>query len=314
MSFSGTTKDELAGFIPEARHCQIAELAAFFAFADLPGPGEEGAPLKMRMRTANAGTARKFFTLCKKAFNIDVVVCKGSENVSSHHGISVRFSNPEDAARAMKAAGHAGILKQECCRRSFLRGAFLSAGSVSDPEKSYHLEIVCPRRETAELLRDIMGRMGYEPRVVTRKKDFVVYLKDGDQIVRLLGEMGASISFLNIESVRVIKEMRGTVNRQVNCETANLNKTIVSAVRQTEEIRYLRDHGGFGSLTEPLRQIAELRLEYPEASLSELGSLLDPPIGKSGVNHRLRKVCTRARDLRRRNHDVPADQEEDYYD
>ena len=305
MSFSGEVKEELAGIIPGARHCQIAELAAFMTFAGMP-PSETGRREEMRLRTANAGTARKLFTLFQKAFKIDVSVCRGSENVPGRHGITVRFPDPEDAGRVLKAAGHGGTLKLECCRRSFLRGAFLSAGSVSDPEKSYHLEIVCPSHETAELLLDIMRRMGYDARSVTRKKDHVVYLKDGDQIVRLLGEMGASISFLNIESVRVMKEMRGTVNRQVNCETANLNKTIVSAVRQAEEIRYLRDHGGFGSLSEPLRQIAALRLEYPEASYAELGALADPPVGKSGVNHRLRKICTMARDLRLKNEDMPA--------
>ncbi len=296
MSFSGDVKNELAGVETQARHCMIAELAAFVMLSGSVEETESGSVL--RVRTENEAAARKLFTLLQRAFNIDIALHR--EKDSRHGGGVFRIGDPDRVRAVLAACGHETVLRKECCKRAFLRGAFLAAGSVSDPEKSYHLEVVCPDRATAAAVRDAMKETGLTPRIVLRKKNHVVYLKEGDQIVALLGAMGASISFLNIENVRVLKEMRGSVNRRVNCETANLNKTVVSAVRQIEEIRFIRDNGGFGELTPQLREMAEIRLAHPEAPLTELGSFLNPRIGKSGVNHRLRKLCAYAEDLRRR--------------
>lgn len=212
--------------------------------------------------------------------------------------IAVHSEDPERAGDARKAISHSSILRLDCCRRAFLRGAFLAAGSVSDPAKSYHLEFVCKSRDAAEKLKRLLIKEGFDAKIVVRKKDQVVYLKEGDEIIDLLGMMGAGISFLNAENVRVLKEMRGTVNRKVNCETANLSRTAASAVRQMEDINYIRVRRGFGDLTPALRQMAEVRLANPDASLAELGAMLDPKIGKSGVNHRLRKLSAIAEDLR----------------
>lgn len=292
MSFSGDVKAELAAIEEEARHCRIAELAAMVLLAGektvLPG-GQAG----LMFRMENGYAERKLFTLLKGAFNIDVV-----SDPDSRHVHETAILDPEGAASVLGAVGHSAVLRRECCRRAFLRGAFLAAGSISDPEKSYHLEIVCPDEEKAGTVRSVMGDLALDPRIVLRKKSHVVYIKEGDQIVDLLGAMGASISFLNIETIRVTKEMRGNVNRRVNCETANLNKTVVTAVRQMEDICYIRDHGGFPELSPQLREMAEVRLRYPEASLAELGSCLNPAIGKSGVNHRLRKLCAFADAMR----------------
>ena len=288
MSFSSEVKKELLEIVPSARHCLLAELSALLMILR---PGEEEERRGVLARTESEGTASLLFTLFRKAYNIVPVVTQ-TESRKRGRGVSYEIAcgggiTPEEVKKSL---GHSSLLRLACCVRSFLRGAFLAAGSVSDPEKSYHLEIVCEERGTSEAVQSAMRSLMLDAKIVLRKDDHVVYLKEGDQIVTLLGEMGASISFLNIESVRVMKEMRGSVNRIVNCETANLNKTVVSAVRQMDDIRYIRDHGGFGDLPDALREMAEVRLAHPDAPLAELGQYLDPPIGKSGVNHRLRKL------------------------
>ena len=192
------------------------------------------------------------------------------------------------------------LIQQGCCKRAYIRGAFLAAGSISDPEKSYHFEIVCRTMEQAKQLQDVINSFDMDAKIVERKKHFVVYLKEGSQIVDILNVMEAHIALMNLENVRILKEMRNSVNRKVNCETANISKTVNAAVKQLEDIVYVRDTIGFETLPDGLREIAELRLEYPEAPLKELGTYLNPPVGKSGVNHRLRKISTIAETERAR--------------
>lgn len=198
------------------------------------------------------------------------------------------------------------VLMQNCCKRAFIRGAFLAAGSISDPEKFYHFEIACATEAKAKQIQGLILSMGIEARIVLRKKYFVVYIKEGSQIVDLLNIMEAPVALMELENIRILKEMRGSVNRQVNCETANINKTVSAAVKQMEDIIYIRDTAGFDSLPENLREIAELRLTRPEATLKELGEALDPPVGKSGVNHRLRKLGNMAEVLRQERPDTGA--------
>ena len=194
---------------------------------------------------------------------------------------------------------HNRLLRQNCCRRAFIRGAFLAAGSVSAPERSYHFEIVCSSEAKAQQLQALLGSCEIDARIVLRKRHYVVYVKEGSQIVELLGLMGAHVSLMQLENVRIVKEMRNSVNRKVNCETANLNKTVSAAVRQVEDIRYIKAHGGLHELTDGLEETARLRLEHPDASLKELGDMLSPRVGKSGVNHRLRKLSLIAEQLRK---------------
>ncbi len=190
------------------------------------------------------------------------------------------------------------LVQKSCCRRAFIRGAFLSAGSMSDPEKAYHLEIVCNSQERARQLQEIINSFEMEAKIVQRKKSYVVYLKEGSQIVDILNIMEAHVSLLNMENVRILKEMRNSVNRQVNCETANINKTVSAAVKQVEDINYIKSMRGLDSLPDNLKEIALIRLQYPQAPLKELGTFLEPPVGKSGVNHRLRKLCEMAEEIR----------------
>ena len=174
----------------------------------------------------------------------------------------------------------------------------MAAGSVSDPERFYHFEIACGSEAKAVQLQGLIRSFDLDARIVKRKKYYVVYIKEGSQIVDILNVMEAPVSLMELENIRILKEMRGSVNRQVNCETANIAKTVNAAARQVEDIEYLRDHYGFENLPEGLREMAEVRLENPDAPLKELGEYFTPAIGKSGVNHRLRKLGELAEKVR----------------
>ena len=219
---------------------------------------------------------------------------------------AAKFMTPELEIAEDLSTMNRLIVQKDCCKRAFLRGTFLAAGSISDPEKSYHLEIVCATQERAVQVQSILRELELDARIVNRKKNQVVYLKEGSQIVELLGLMEAGISLMNLENIRILKEISNNVNRKVNCETANIGKTVSAAVKQIEDIRYIETHMGFSQLTEGLEEIAVLRLQYQDATLKELGEMLSPPVGKSGVNHRLRKLSRIADELRR--------DKEDYYD
>lgn len=182
--------------------------------------------------------------------------------------------------------------------RAFLRDAFLETGSMSNPEKGYHLEFVCEDEEYARKLIEAMRKFKITAKTVQRKRYTVVYIKESEDIVELLNVMGAHNSLMNLENLRILKDMRNSINRRVNCETANISKTVSAANKQIEDIEYIKRHYDFDDLSENLRDIAEMRLEYPDATLKELGEYLVPPVGKSGVNHRLRKLSELADSIR----------------
>lgn len=173
-------------------------------------------------------------------------------------------------------------------KRSFIRGSFLGAGSISDPNKTYHLEIILKNESYCNILKDVCLNMSINLKKLKRKVSYSLYLKEGEEISELFALIGASNAVLKFEEIRVIRDMRNNINRKVNCETANLNKTVSAAVRQIEAIKYLRKNKV--KLPESLNEIADLRIENPDSSLIELGKMLKEPIGKSGVNHRLKKI------------------------
>ena len=313
MSFSSSVKDELSRQMPGARHCQIAETAAILS---LCGRVKISASdhFWIEIHTENVAVARKYFTLLKKTFNIrtDVSIRSGINPGRSRTYI-VAVREHEEALKVLQAVklinsqGEIGenlslirnvVLQNACCRRAFIRGAFLAAGSISAPEKFYHFEIVCPTEPKAEQLKNIIATFDIEAKIVPRKKYYVVYIKEGSQIVDILNVMEAPGSLMELENIRIVKEMRGSVNRQVNCETANINKTVSAAVKQIEDIRFIQSVAGLSGLPESLQEMARIRLERPEATLKELGEALEPPVGKSGVNHRLRKLSLVAEELR----------------
>ena len=294
MSFSSEVKDELLGVMPGARHCKIAEIAAMCAILE-----DRGSDAELSIRTENERLARKFFTLLKKAFNIEKDLRISVVERSKRSAFRVELRDPGKANDIRKATSHPMMLSMECCRRPYLRGAFLAAGSISAPEKYYHLEIVCPDSDVAGTIRSTMRNLGLLAKIAVRKGSSVVYLKEGEQIVQVLGEMGAGYALMNLENVRILRDMRGRINRQVNCETANLGKAVATGVRQKEDIMYIMEHAGLGSLPKQLREMAEVRLAYPDVPLKDLGEYLDPKIGKSGVNHRLKKLSSIAAELRK---------------
>lgn len=287
MSFSGEVKEELAKHISSARHCQIAELAAIINFCGQYGRDEKG-NYTIGFQTENEAVVRKGFTLLKKTYNIET---DSVLNEADMQGILQKVGNLEEPVSRL-------LIKNACCKRAFLRGAFLSIGSMSDPVKGYHLEFDCTDERKARQLQEVMEAFDIESKIILRKKYYVVYLKEGSGIVDLLNVCEAPVSLMNLENLRILKEMRNSVNRRVNCETANIAKTVNAAARQVEDIEFLRVHYGFQNLPEALREMAEIRLENPDAPLKELGEYFHPPIGKSGVNHRLRKLSQLAEKVR----------------
>ena len=313
MSFSSEVKEELSKRIGSSRHCQLAEISAIVTCLGHVEM-EKGGETVLYLQADNAQVLRKFFTLLKKAFNIVTSILEGIPDVKvggriyrpvldSEHGAesvlkAIRLidqngnlRNPDDGVSQM-------VTRNSCCKRAFLRDAFLCIGSISDPNKGYHLEYVCSSPELAQQLAGMTLSFDIEARTVQRKKYYVLYIKEGSGIVDLLNIMEAPISLMNLENLRILKEMRNSINRKVNCEVANITKTVNAATKQLEDITYIKDHYGFNKLQEGLREMAEVRLEHPDATLLELGKFLDPPVGKSGVNHRLRKLSELADKLR----------------
>lgn len=287
MSFSSGVKDELSRHQTLARHCQIAEIAAIISMCGGVSISEKD-HYSLKIQTENVYVARKYFTLLKKTYNIDTDVKISEEQMRNVIDKIGDLSEPVSPL----------LIKNSCCQRAFLRGAFLCIGSMSDPQKSYHLEFVCTDEDKARQLQSVIQGFDIEAKIVLRKKYYVVYLKEGSGIVDLLNVCEAPVALMKLENMRIVKEMRNSVNRRVNCETANITKTVNAATRQIEDIEYIRDHYGLENLPETLRQMAEVRLENPDAPLKELGEYLDPPVGKSGVNHRLRKLSELADRIR----------------
>ena len=291
MSFSSEIKQELSWQLPSARHCRLAEISAILSFCSHVEAGTEGTG-NVRMHTENLAVARKYFTLLKKTFNINMNVSVRQKR-KPHGNRSFEITALTD----MTAVRHV-LIQNPCCRRAYSRGAFLASGSVSDPEKGYHFEIVCADSARAEQLSAMLESFGIEAKITLRKHSYILYVKEGSQIADILNVMEAHVGLMKFENIRILKEMRNSVNRQVNCETANLNKTVSAAVKQIEDIQYIQSTIGFEKLPENLAEIARLRLEQPGMSLKELGQMLTPPVGKSGVNHRLRKLSFIAEELR----------------
>lgn len=307
MTFSGEVKEELSKHMSSARHCQIAEIAAITSMCGKVSISSRE-QYSLKIRTENISVARKYFTLLRKTFNIDTEILITRNKSTGNISYTVIVKKHKDAIQVLMASrlmdDSGEIVKEEivqrnCCKRAYLRGAFLAGGSVSNPEKSYHIEIVCGDREKAEQLQKIMIEFQLDAKVILRKKSFVVYIKEGAQIVDLLRVIKAPIALMKMENVRILKEVRNSVNRKVNCETANLNKTASAAAKQIEDISYIQKKIGFAKIPEGLQEIARLRLEYPEASLQELADLSTDSIGKSGINHRLRKLSEIAEDIRK---------------
>ncbi len=325
MSFSKDVKEELSLQLSSARHCRLAELAAIISCEGRVHCF--GSRYYLKLQTENLAIARKYFTLIRKTFNInsDVsvktnlglkrnsmysLIIRHTESINLIlQATKLSFHNPYDDEEGGTNSANKQvnvsfgspdpvIALNACCKRAFIRGAFLASGSMSNPKKAYHLEIVVSEQDKAKQLKEMLQTFMVDAKVIMRKKKYIVYIKEGSQIVDLLNIMEAHTALMDLENVRILKEMRNSINRQVNCEAANITKTVNAASKQIDDIIYIKDNVGLGDLADGLEEIARLRIEFPEASLKELGSMLLPPIGKSGVNHRLRKLTQIADQLR----------------
>lgn len=267
--------------------------------------------LILDIQTENAAIARRIYTLLKKQYDVAVeLLVRKKMRLKKNNVYIVRLV--EDARAILEDLDildegftfyhniSENLVKKKCCKRSYIRGAFLAGGSVNNPEtSSYHLEIFSLYKEHNDSLCELMNTFDLNSKTLERKKGFITYLKEAEKITELLNIIGAHQALLRFEDVRIVRDMRNSVNRLVNCETANLNKTIGAAIRQVENIRFIDERIGLDALPDKLREIARLRVEYQDVTLKELGEMVSSgTISKSGINHRLRKLDQIAEQLR----------------
>lgn len=296
MSYSNDVKNELARIIPERECCRKAELAAMIALA---GSVNYENGFSIQLSTENAATARKIFKTYKEIYHIQssikvqnrrhfnktrvYIINTPVDNELQELGLS---QDEKSVPRRIQWA----LLNRPCCRRAYLRGLFLAGGFINRPGADYHLEIMTSDNQMAEDMEKLLARMKIKARTSERKNNLVVYVKGSEKIVDFLRLVGASMALLDFENIRIIKSVRNNVNRQVNCETANLVKTVDASLRQVELIKKLISTGGVEQIPPRLKSLAMLRIDYPDCTLKELGTMMNPPLSKSGVAYRMRKL------------------------
>lgn len=308
MSFASETKKELTN-LPVKDCCSKAELSALIRMnGSLSFSNRE---LIVNIQTENAAIARRIYTLIKKDYDAAVeLLVRKKMRLKKNNVYIVRLKeNAEAILKDLMILGDnfmftreisSGLIRKKCCKRSYMRGAFLAGGSVNNPERSsYHLEISSLYKEHNDSLCELMNEYGLNSKTLERKNGYITYMKEAEKITEFLNVIGAHNALLRFEDVRIVRDMRNSVNRLVNCETANLNKTIGAALRQVENIRYIQETVGLEYLPERLREIAELRMTHQDVTLKELGEMVSSgQISKSGINHRLRKIDEIANKLR----------------
>lgn len=304
MSFSADVKNELFQLIPKAKHCRIAEICAAIRFIGEVSIQENGK--RIILQTENVTLAKKYYTLLKKTFTGNVMLnIRGQAGRGKLHQYRIIIRDEKLVDELLShaviqddARFRGEILKRDCCRRAFVRGAFLASGSMSNPGKSYHFEIVCRHETQADNLCRLICQYGIAAKIIFRKNRYVVYIKESEGIIDVLNVMEAHKASMDLENVRIIKEMRNSANRRFNCDSANINKQVQAAAKQLDDIKLIREKIGLEHIPAPLQEMALVRMEYPDVSLQELGNYLDPPVGKSGANHRLRKLAALADEIR----------------
>ena len=291
MSFSSNVKAELCRNPLHKACCAVAEAYGVVLFCNTFSASG------IRIVTENRDFAQRLPKLFHKAFGLDFDTMPDSDQGKQIYAVE----NPEKLQRIFAAFGldaastvtlhvNLSVLEDECCRVSFLRGAFLAGGSVTDPEKRYHLELATSHLKVSREVYSLMLELGFAVKDTTRSGSYILYFKQSDYIEDILTALGAPVCAMHIMEAKVEKDLRNGVNRRVNCETANLTKVVDAAQEQLSAIRRLEASGQFNELPDKLRKTALLRKEYPEATLSELAQMQDPPLTKSAMNHRMRKL------------------------
>lgn len=307
MEFYARAKDELVRVAPESACCKTAELSALVKTDGVVRISE--GRLSISIPESNAGVARKIVALLKDAGRPELqVAVRKNRGLPKGNTYIVSIRRHEEALELLDKLGLSGsasfkgpdaaIVEKWCCKRAFIRGAFLGAGYMSQPGKGYHLEIAVESSTFAQFLCDLVAEFGVHTGIVQRRGRSVVYVKDGDGVVELLRIMDAPNALLELENDRIVRSIRNDVNRLVNAENANLAKSVEASCRQMQDIKLIDDYMGIQRLPVSLREIAMARMENPEANLTELGSMLVPAISKSGVNHRMRRIAQIAQNLR----------------
>jgi len=307
LSFSQTIKQELLKVETKKECCKEALLCALVSFL-----GEikyEGGKAALFVKTENEGIVKLVERLLFEVFGIRedryklvkrkerFYIIIDDEDVLDILIDGFNFKD-EEFEDLIVFNTDPKIISSLCCKKALVRGAFLAAGSINPPEKNYHFEIVIKHFLLEEGLISCFTAFDLHPKTIMRKSSKVMYFKDGDEIADCLNLMGAHNSLMDYLNTRIIKEQRNNINRQVNCETANITKTIDASIKHVESIEKIKNTIGLENLPENLYEIAKLRLEEPEASLKDLGQMLHPPISKSGVNHRLKKIMEIAKDIK----------------
>ena len=289
MSFAGEVKNELCRAALSRRCCAQAECYGILLYCNTYTPEE------IRIITESDAFAQRLPALFKKAFKVTFDRLPEGEG---KHIFSI--TQPRKLETIQQAFGsdpgalalhiNFAVVEESCCRLSFLRGAFLAGGSVTDPRKGYHLELATSHLSVSREMQALMREMELEPKAAQRKGNAVIYFKQSDRIEDFLTSIGAPVSAMEVMNAKLEKDLRGSVNRRVNCDAANLDKAVEAAMVQVEAIRRLEESGKLALLPDKLREAAALRLAHPEDTLSQLAEQCDPPITKSALNHRLRKL------------------------
>ncbi|MCM3130683.1 MULTISPECIES: DNA-binding protein WhiA [unclassified Paenibacillus] len=307
MSFAAQTKKELT-MIESEPCCEKAELSALIRM--LGAVQLSNKKVILDVSTENAAIARRIYSLLKKHFQVHTeLLVRKKMRLKKNNVYIVRIpARVQEILKELHIVSEGfmftpgieeEVIRKNCCKRAYLRGAFMAGGSVNNPEgSSYHLEIASMYEEHCQALVDLANEFNLNARCIERKKGFIFYIKEGEKIIEMLSIIGAHQALFKFEDVRIMRDMRNSVNRIVNCETANLNKTIGAAVRQIENIKFLDKEVGLDTLPDKLREVAEVRLAHPDINLKEVGELLKGTVSKSGVNHRLRKIDEMAEKIR----------------
>lgn len=314
MSFATETKNELAHIIPEKKCCMLAEISGFVRMCGSVGL-VGGGKFKIVITTENAAAARHYKTLIRDYFGIHAAaeIGKGSTLKGRGHAYQITIGPEALSEQILREIGilmiregmnyisdgiYEGLIKTKCCRKAYLRGVFLAAGIISDPEKGYHLEITCSSELLAADVKKLINSFtGLHAKIVLRKGKQVVYVKESEQIFDILAIMGAHSKVLEFEDIRMKKALINQANRLNNCDNANIDKTVKAAEKQMEWIQAIQAARGLAFLPDKLYEAAVLRLDHPEATLQELAGMLDPPMKKSGLVNRFKRIQAIAKSL-----------------
>ena len=311
MSFSSDVKGELARLEPNKKCCMLAEIAGFLRVSGsvkLRGGGNLG----IVASTENAAIARHYKKLIKEYFGSTATLevgnsqMPGKSNLKGHNRYYLGIEPDQKSSQILRETGmmlvregsdffsdgiYMPLVKSKCCKKSYMRGVFLGCGTMSNPKTSYHLEFVLESEQTANDLKKVIGSFDdLSANIAKRKEDSIVYIKKASYISDMLGILGADDAMLDFEDIRISKEAHGDAQRLLNCDSANVDRTLTASEEQIKHIKIIEENDGLEWLPQPLREVAQLRLARPEASLSEIGELLHPPIRKPGVSKRFAKL------------------------